>query len=343
MHDIARRDFFDIDDAPRAAANDRRLDAQRFAQRGGACLRAPFLQGADENIDGDDGADESAIRKLAQQESDRRCGEENVNQRIVELPQNDDKPRRPRRFRQAVGAVQLKPTACFGFGKALDIGVQRGERGIDGQGVTGKRLFQGETSFGVVKSRSLGRSCRSSYRAYMKHVHFRRCVKQRLESKETQTRKVVAMKLPKRTTWFLVLDRAKARLFESTGPHGEWSVTEEWSDEDARTPSRDLGRDRPPRGRTIGTGEPFAIEGQSEQDKAGEAFLAARARDLAEAAKGERFDQLVIAAAPAALGFLRKKLHPDVTAKMIGAYDKDLTNLADHELRDYFTEKLEHW
>ncbi|WP_165793700.1 host attachment protein [Hyphococcus luteus] len=152
------------------------------------------------------------------------------------------------------------------------------------------------------------------------------------------------MKIPKRTTWFLIADSAKARIIESNGPHqGGWRVIEEWADEDARTPSRELERDRPPRGRTIGTGEPFTMEGRSEHDKAGEAFLAARAGDLAEAAKQTRYDQLVIVAPPSALGYLRKKLHPDVTAKVIGVYDKDLTNETERELHAYFVEKLEHW
>lgn len=151
------------------------------------------------------------------------------------------------------------------------------------------------------------------------------------------------MKIPKRTTWFFIADSAKARLFESTGPQGDWSLTNEWSDDDARAPSRDLERDRPTRGRTIGTGAPFAVEGKSEHDKAGEAFLAARAQDLAEAVGQSKFDQLVISAPPGALGLLRKKLHVDVTATLIGVYDKDLTNESERGLHDYFIDKLEHW
>ena len=151
------------------------------------------------------------------------------------------------------------------------------------------------------------------------------------------------MPIPKRTTWFLVADSAKARVIESSGPQGEWTLVDEWSDADARTPSRDLGRDRPSRGRTIGTGEPFAIEGVSEHDKAGEAFLAERAADINAAHMDGKFDQLVIAAAPAALGFLRKKLQTEVTGKLISVFDKDLTNETERDLQAYFLEKLERW
>ncbi|MFC2952284.1 host attachment protein [Marinicaulis aureus] len=151
------------------------------------------------------------------------------------------------------------------------------------------------------------------------------------------------MKLPRRTTWFLIVDSAKSRIFESSGPHGTWSKLEEAADDDARKPSRDLGRDRPTRGRTIGTGAPFAVTGASEHDKAAEEFLADCARDLAEAEKKGRFDQLVVAAPPAALGVLRKKLSAETTAKLIGVYDKDLTNENERDLHEYFLGKLEHW
>ena len=151
------------------------------------------------------------------------------------------------------------------------------------------------------------------------------------------------MKLPRRTTWFLIVDSAKSRIFESSGPHGTWSKIEETTDDDARKPSRELGRDRPVRGRTIGSGAPFAVTGASEHDKAGEDFLADCAQDLAEAEKKGRFDQLVVAAPPAALGVLRKKLPAETTAKLIGVYDKDLTNESESGLHEYFLGKLGHW
>ena len=151
------------------------------------------------------------------------------------------------------------------------------------------------------------------------------------------------MKLPKRTTWFLIADSAKARIFESSGTHGTWTLVEETADEDARKPSRDLGRDRPARGHTIGTGAPFAVETSSEHEKAGQEFLSARVQGLVEAEKKERFDQLVVAAPPSALGVLRKKMPSETTAKLIGVYDKDLTNETERDLHEYFLDKLEHW
>jgi len=151
------------------------------------------------------------------------------------------------------------------------------------------------------------------------------------------------MLTPKRKTWFLIADGAKARLFESYGPKAEFALKDEWSDPDAHTPARELGRERPVRGRTIGTGAPYAVNVPSPHNKAEEVFLAARAQDINDAHKKDEYDQLTIAAPPAALGLLRKKLTSEVTAKLIGVFDKDLTNLTDHDLHTYFVDNLERW
>ena len=152
------------------------------------------------------------------------------------------------------------------------------------------------------------------------------------------------MPLPKRQTWFLIADGAKARCFESSGPKAPFDCFGEWADADARAPERDLARDRPGRGRTIGTGAPFAVEAPSSlHEKAEAAFLAARADEINAASQRGDFDQLFIAAPPAALGLLRKKLGPDVTAKLIGVLNKDLTNMAPHDLHAYLLEHVERW
>ncbi len=151
------------------------------------------------------------------------------------------------------------------------------------------------------------------------------------------------MPLPKRRTWFLIADGAKARLFESKGPKARLTLKCDWSNPNARMMARDLGRERPVRGRTIGTGAPYAVDAPSPHEKAETAFVAARAVDINEGHKKGAFDQLIIAAPPSALGLLRKNLTPEVAAKMVGAFDKDLTNYSDRDLHAYFLDNLERW
>ncbi|WP_411816071.1 host attachment protein [Hyphococcus sp. DH-69] len=141
----------------------------------------------------------------------------------------------------------------------------------------------------------------------------------------------------------MVTDGAKARLYESQGPRTDFSLKNEWLEKEARTPSRELDSERPVRGRTIGTGAPYAVDVPSSHEKAKAHFLSARAEDINAGHEDAKFDQLVIAAAPSALGILRKKLSTDVITKLIAILDKDLTNFSDQDLHSYFIERLERW
>ena len=152
---------------------------------------------------------------------------------------------------------------------------------------------------------------------------------------------VAAMLAPKRTTWFIIADGAKARLFESLAFREPWRLEHEWRDETARLPSRALENERPGRGRTIGSGSHYAVGGRSKHDEAEKAFVKTRAEFIV--ASFERYDQLVLAAPPGALGEFRKHLPAKVTAKLIGVFDKDLTNMPDQELQAYFVKQLERW
>jgi len=149
------------------------------------------------------------------------------------------------------------------------------------------------------------------------------------------------MLIPKRRTWFFVADGAKARLFESLGFREPWNLKKEWRDDDARLPARDLEKERPGRGHTIGAGARYSIVKRSKHDAAESAFAKARIEFINSAL--EEFDQLVLAAPPAALGEIRKGLSADVIAKFIGVFDKDLTNMPDQELHEYFQRRLERW
>jgi protein required for attachment to host cells len=148
---------------------------------------------------------------------------------------------------------------------------------------------------------------------------------------------------PKRKTWFIIADGSKARCFESSGPRKKWTLFDEKSNPDARAPERALGSERPTRGVKIGSGSRFAVDALSEHEKVEETFIQERANVLNAAARDGAFDQIVLAAPPAALGVFRKRLSPEVTSKFIGVFDKDLTNMPDQELFEYFKGRLVRW
>ena len=150
-----------------------------------------------------------------------------------------------------------------------------------------------------------------------------------------------SMLIPKRRTWFFVADGAKARLFESAGFREPWNLKKEWCDDNARLPARELENERPGRGHTVGSGGRYSIVKRSKHEAAESAFAKAQTEfinsSLAE------FDQLVLVAPPGALGEIRKSLSTETTAKLIGVFGKDLTNMPDQELHGYFQKRLERW
>lgn len=151
------------------------------------------------------------------------------------------------------------------------------------------------------------------------------------------------MYTPQRTTWFLIADGARMRLFESKGYKEPWDLIESKETEKARKPSRELGRERPGRGHKTSPESRFAMNEAEPHDKLESEFLDGLARMLNKSAQEEKFDQLVLAAPPHALGVMRAKFQPQLTAKYIGVFDKDLTNMPDKALIDYFKERLVRW
>lgn len=151
------------------------------------------------------------------------------------------------------------------------------------------------------------------------------------------------MYTPQRTTWFLIADGSRMRLFESRGHKEPWDLIDSKEVEKARKPSRELGRERPGRGHKTGPDSRFAMNGSEPHDKLEGEFLGDLARMLNKSAHEEKFDQLVLAAPPRALGVMRAKFQPHLTAKYIGVFDKDLTNMPDNDLIDYFKERLVRW
>jgi protein required for attachment to host cells len=148
---------------------------------------------------------------------------------------------------------------------------------------------------------------------------------------------------PKRKTWFMIADGAKARLFESLGPRERWELIHAWDDAAARMPTRELGDAPPVRGRNIGSGGRYAVEVKSEHDKAEASFIHECTKFLNSALLDKSFDQLVLAAPPGALGEFRNCLSSDIISNFIGVFDKDLTNMPDQELFDYFKKHLVRW
>jgi protein required for attachment to host cells len=147
--------------------------------------------------------------------------------------------------------------------------------------------------------------------------------------------------MPGPTTWLLVADSAQAKIFRAKLGERSLELVHAVASPDARKQSKEIASDRqgrrmdaPTPGR--GGGAPFQKSSMDwptdPQRHAQQSFASDVAEWLDAAAKAGRFDRLVIAAGPRALGDLRAAFSSHVGERVSREVDKDLTELDQREL-----------
>lgn len=142
-------------------------------------------------------------------------------------------------------------------------------------------------------------------------------------------------------TWILIADGARARVLENTGPgKGLHEVKGlEFADEHKR--SGDIRADRP--GRTFsskGDGRAALEPATDPVDKREADFVAGLASVLEAKMRKGAFHRLIIAAAPQALGDIRKAMSPQLQAKISSELPKDLTKVPNDKIDKHFEDVL---
>lgn len=140
-------------------------------------------------------------------------------------------------------------------------------------------------------------------------------------------------------TWVVIADGGRARLVvrRETEPH--YATLRELVSVAERAPSRELGADRPGRGRESATAARHAIEPRSDpHELAKEAFAQEVAKVLNEANAANEFDRIILVAPPHVAAALRHGLGKAVQAKIAGELSKDLVKVPDHELGRHIDE-----
>lgn len=145
-----------------------------------------------------------------------------------------------------------------------------------------------------------------------------------------------------RTTWILVADGQRAKVYCNTGPGKD--LTAEPGLEFARSGPRshDMTSDKP--GRMKASAGASGSSGMTPRvdphDAAERAFAGRLAEMLDHAAARKRFDRLILAAAPAMLGHLRDALAAPTRKLIGGEIPKDLTKIASAKLAAHFSDYL---
>lgn len=139
--------------------------------------------------------------------------------------------------------------------------------------------------------------------------------------------------MKKTVTWILIADGTRARVVEHLGPGKGLTTVKglDWSIPPLQT--QDINADRPGRSfSSVGPGR-SAMEPKTDPADHREAeFVRSVAHVMEEKAKSGAYDRLIIAAAPLALGNLRKLLSDHVKKTVVAELDKDLTNVPTPQL-----------
>lgn len=126
--------------------------------------------------------------------------------------------------------------------------------------------------------------------------------------------------------WVLVADGEKALFFENEGNHKTpaFKVVRELEQENP--PTREQGASPPGRNNDGPSVHRSALEEVDWHRLAEHRFAKDAAALLYKYAHTNRFQKIVLVAAPRVLGDLRKELHSEVLDKVIGEVPKTLTN-----------------
>jgi protein required for attachment to host cells len=142
--------------------------------------------------------------------------------------------------------------------------------------------------------------------------------------------------MKKIVTWVLIADGAQARVLEHTGPGKGLQQVEGLTFGMEALQAQDINTDREGvfggAGAGRGSHEPQTDPVAHRETQ----FVKSVAAMLDQQQQKGAFDRLVIAAAPVALGDLRKAISPHVKKLVVAEINKDLTNIPTAQLDQHF-------
>jgi protein required for attachment to host cells len=144
------------------------------------------------------------------------------------------------------------------------------------------------------------------------------------------------------TTWILVCDASRAKLFSAERREDDWSLVREFDDPEGRKASREIQPSAPPgrmqESRGVGARRSSMEPHASPKENEAQRFASQLAGHLEAATNKAEFDALVLAAPPHFLGMLHGALASQTAKRLRATVDKDLVMLKDAEIRQRLVE-----
>lgn len=151
------------------------------------------------------------------------------------------------------------------------------------------------------------------------------------------------MNSSKKSTWVLVADRSRARLFELAKRNSGSELIEikDFVNPHGRGSERDQVRDRKPRVNESMGGTRHAIEPHTSlRDKSDNEFAQELGESLEQGRVNHRYEQLVLVALPHFLGTLHAKLNSHVSECIVAEVPHELTGKSQSEICDHLPRQL---
>ena len=144
-----------------------------------------------------------------------------------------------------------------------------------------------------------------------------------------------------KSTWVLVADRARARLFNLVGEGSQLDELRDFANSDARVPAADVVRDRKPRTQESMGSARHAIEPHTTlEEKVSERFARELEVVLEEGRVQHRYERLVLVAPPGFLGTLNQILGKQLRGHVVLEVNKDLSALPPREIHAHIAGQL---
>jgi len=138
------------------------------------------------------------------------------------------------------------------------------------------------------------------------------------------------------TTWILVADSARARLFEADEA-GAFKELGCYTNADARNGTRGQTTDRPPTvNESVGSARHAIEPHTSARAKAAGSFARELREMLDHGCSNHRFTRLVLIAPPRFLGILHASFGKQLQDCIVAEFQRDLTKLTPAEIRSQF-------
>jgi protein required for attachment to host cells len=136
------------------------------------------------------------------------------------------------------------------------------------------------------------------------------------------------------TTWILVADGARARLFESSAIEAPLAEVECFTNPEGRATARRMTTARLPRvHESVGPARHAIEPHTTPRDKIADRFAKALADTLERGRSGRRYDRLVLVAPPRFLGTLHAHLGANLREQVAGEIRRNLTALPPAQIR----------